>query len=359
MMITIMDDCLEENEFGKISGILKDEDTMCSYVEYILKRCGFSYLVNDVIEKIKEKKDRLAHVIICFSLGVLFFDFLSLRANIDKEYSKVFDCKKNEKIVEFVWMILSIFHDLGYWYNIEGEYLDEKTFSTIFNVMPVITLPNQCEVEILSYTDGESLGVKNFNRNNAIQSRYNSSTYYNYFRMRNAALKKNCIYEEKYEHGILGGYEVCKLFLTEQAVQYDLEESTSDYIRYNLILDIAYKILDHNIWKADDKSVETYKKYSLQALIGDNYKKINPDKDPLLFLLCVVDTIEWTKRGIDDKFISRIEVSSEKIVIEYDKSKVNIDWVNSIICLPKWVDIRVEYKDNIIELQKLDYNFDE
>lgn len=59
---------------------------------------------------------------------------------------------------------------------------------------------------------------------------------------------------------------------------------------------IADCIASHNMYKADDGSIDKYIYYSLNCLLPDEFKPISYKDNPLLFILCVVDTIEPSKK---------------------------------------------------------------
>ena len=56
-------------------------------------------------------------------------------------------------------------------------------------------------------------------------------------------------------------------------------------------------IARHNMWFASDDTKQTYKDYGLDELIPkpDNSHRISFSKQPLLFLLCLLDTLEPLK----------------------------------------------------------------
>ena len=55
---------------------------------------------------------------------------------------------------------------------------------------------------------------------------------------------------------------------------------------------IADCVISHNVWKANDASETEYLECGLEALVGERFKKIEFQENPLLFILAVVDTIE-------------------------------------------------------------------
>ena len=139
----------------------------------------------------------------------------------------------------------------------------------------------------------------------------------------------------------------------------------------NLIYqNICYRIMEHNIWMYDPKHnfFESFDRSKMNEINKKNFKKID-DNESLLFLLSLVDTIEFIKKmsttsldnieaqsrpsTISNKI--KIEVNSEQIIIDTQATK-NIkgydDWIGSINGLNNWMKVEVSLKDNIIMIKK-------
>ena len=112
-----------------------------------------------------------------------------------------------------------------------------------------------------------------------------------------------------YNHGIIGGYLLFDRLLKGYASAYmhSHPNQTEDYPdikdfswrgkafsieQIPLFAHIADCIIAHNIWKADAAAEAKYRECGLGKLVGDNFKKIRFQENPLLFILSVVDTIE-------------------------------------------------------------------
>ena len=137
--------------------------------------------------------------------------------------------------------------------------------------------------------------------------------------------------------------------------------------------DICFCIMEHNIWKKN----EDYPLSSLYHLIDkSNFVKINLQKEPLLFLLSLVDTIEPIKKfskckdsnSSSDKSIFpktiaksiKINITNKSIIIDgnelekvlkkRDKSlKIN-DWTTPIKGLSNWVEVNSSVNNNFIKI---------
>ncbi len=124
--------------------------------------------------------------------------------------------------------------------------------------------------------------------------------------------------------------------------------------QFKIFAHIADCISCHNIFKADAETEEVYRQYGLDNFIGDRYKIINYDKNPLLYMLCLADVIEPTKkfpteatqivlRGIDVNYnhsgkLLSVKVDEELWVRYYGQTA---NYVDSVCSLMEYMDLRV------------------
>lgn len=124
-----------------------------------------------------------------------------------------------------------------------------------------------------------------------------------------------CIHElpkPVYNHGIIGGYlffdrmiknyiyayKTEHPFVHPNSGQYPGLESFDCHGRHfcseqlSIFAYIADCIIAHDMWKADESDEDRYLNYGLKRLVGENYQKISFQRNPLLFILAIVDTIE-------------------------------------------------------------------
>ena len=68
--------------------------------------------------------------------------------------------------------------------------------------------------------------------------------------------------------------------------------------QFNIFAYIADCIAAHNVYSVayDNPDAEVYRRYRLESLILDRFVRISYERNPLLFVLCVADTIEPSKR---------------------------------------------------------------
>lgn len=112
-------------------------------------------------------------------------------------------------------------------------------------------------------------------------------------------------------------------------------------------------IAAHNMYSSGtevDRKMQ-YKRYGLECLWSENFRKISYKEDPLLFILCIADTLEPTKRFGNnnrtlDKIIIHYEKESNILIVHVDDDlgteKQRADYIRGVQQLEEWVDINVE-----------------
>ncbi len=186
------------------------------------------------------------------------------------------------------------------------------------------------------------------------------------------------------DHGIVGAMLLYSGLMEQYAEAIKEENITSkiSFIHNGLkysreykkqILFIANTIAQHNMWRADEKTINLYKKYHLEPLIPNNNNshmiRINQSnegqKNKLLFLLCLVDTIEPIKclgREKNKSKVSNPYIILEKLRISFNKAEKRIsiycperyylDYTNCLSGIDKWLDVKFisEDKDNTFSI---------
>lgn len=113
------------------------------------------------------------------------------------------------------------------------------------------------------------------------------------------------------DHGVLGGMVFYDRTIKNYLTEYDNEKKHNPNIslveffekgnrgtmRFSLnqlivFMYVADCIINHNIWKANPNREELYRQYKLDSLIGDKFKRISFNENPLLFILVMSDTLE-------------------------------------------------------------------
>lgn len=159
------------------------------------------------------------------------------------------------------------------------------------------------------------------------------------------------------EHGIIAGYmffdRFVKNFLKHASNGFDYNGNVKNSgLNWNIghltyAAYVADAIICHNIWLGGKAEEDTYKQYGLTPLLYTEHpeSKLSIEEYPLQFMLCLLDTIEPTKRFMNP--LSPREVL-ESIEMEYDDRYLSISWNNEIAQqgeFSKWRNGIVNMKD--------------
>ena len=351
-----IDLCLIKHNLQPISNIVNNRAKCILYINRILKKYDNKVIIpfHDTLDKYDF---RIKHVLFSFGLGFLLSKFCNLKQIIEEQYRNTYE---SEDSFTYVWLTVCLYHDFGYF--IGPQYVLNETLGSILVDYNIFSAP-YCT------------------------SRYSEWLYCAYYDRKYQEQKwsKNdydlsCC-EEVGDHGILGGYLLFQRLCASEEnpiplksknslVQAIFEQDRKYPIHYHqeripLYQDICFRIMEHNIWK-QDKSLPS----------GDFFQEIDTDHfqdiglgEPLLFLLCLVDTIEMTKRFCrysdssteKEHFIfpktlgSKISVwiSYDAITIDYQELDKAIQqnkylpsikfWLQSVTGLSDWVQVDVDH----------------
>ena len=271
---------------------------------------------------------RLQHTLSCFLLGLLIFHNSSkLKGAIVSKLRQTEPKRENEDPEQrfyYIWMLTCLYHDIGYLYEDGDIILDNNA-----------VVPN--------------LFQKAQPRNVTPYSRRTINRYYDYRHCR-----WNCE-----DHGIVGG---ALLFNDLCELRKDRENHPKDKLYWGVDLEndyliASYTIASHNIFKISHNSdyANCYRCKKLNALIHEN-KIIKPSTHPLLFLLCLADTIEPIKQ-FKLSPLEKIDIQFDKnaIIIMIDlsmiTSKAKMGYRRKIMELKDWLISDVEVKEETITLK--------
>lgn len=329
---------------------------------------------------------RNSHTTKVFFIGIYLQQklnkYLSINAGVGTNYP-----------FSYLWYLSCLFHDFGYRFEEKRIKLDcfrrleQKSIKRSYNsrldyyriigtaikfVTPNIPINNRCYLEMATIRNVKKSkkpykmcnrqcnGIITFSNNKQIlNSYYINAVKNNYFKYR--------IFEHnRIDHGIAGAdYMYCKL-IQNYRIQYSkmhecenpMEFTDANNRHYNceqfkIFAYISDCIACHNIWKAPKDSEELYQKYELEALIGENFKIVSYENNPLLFILCLADSIEPTKKikNIDEsEILKNIEL---EYCVEANKLKVLINkklntnnqcrnYIENLKSIEDWIDIKIE-----------------
>lgn len=180
------------------------------------------------------------------------------------------------------------------------------------------------------------------------------------------------------EHGILAGYlffdHFVKNFLEKtEDVKFDTQGNGKAWgLTWNtdLIMFAAYAadaVICHNLWMAGSENAEIYKAYGLTPLLWQEHpeNKLSIYEYPLQFMLCLLDTIEPTKRftsmqayEILHKISIQENTDCKGLTIMWDqlsgeKAKEDLKkWHNGIMGMKDWMDIEcIEIDTHTIQIK--------
>lgn len=223
---------------------------------------------------------RSEHMRSVFLLGILLFDSVSvinsyicqfLASNIQ------INTRDNPRnIFLYIWYLACLSHDVGYCYE-NGEREADINLMDIGADVPGI--PQELLRSVLSYYD--------LKRNTKLLG------------------GKAC-----QDHGISGGKKVDSILRELHNHDSPIEVKDGNAVRtfskdiyLNLVRIATYCVMTHNMFLAFKGSREenTYNSNGLDQLVCERNKSIiSPSRNPFLFLLCLVDTIEPIKLFIDE-----------------------------------------------------------
>ena len=97
------------------------------------------------------------------------------------------------------------------------------------------------------------------------------------------------------------------------------------------------------MYKADDneRCRATYVEYSLNSLLPEMFQPISYKENPLLFILCVADTIEPSKKFIEYSNKDVLKLISIEVDEKLYASTAGKEYVSSIKALEQWCDIKI------------------
>ena len=312
------------------NNLLADNKNYCFWFisEYLKKGGKATDLINSLLELLNKK--RYKHTVSCFFLGIgLYHHCEVIKNNINSLITKIRINQDNESDKErfyYIWFLTCLFHDIGY--AIE----DKRIYKNQMQKLKI----NDAFNSFLKYEQWK-------------RTAYSKDTIKKY-----KSYRENLC--DKGEHGIGGG---SLLFNELRALRKERCEKPSGnpklYWGEELIKDFhlaSQTIVCHNIYKIDetDKKRKCYECYKLEKLITD-IKLIKLKNHPLLFLLCLADSIEPIKTVHDCMYLDKIviDIKGQDITISICKlpSQIRDSFSKRIYDLNDWLT-DVERDENIM-----------
>lgn len=287
----------------------------------------YHYLKTDIEEQKNFLEKISKHAISLYFLGIYFLSHLSLaNLNLPK-----WDSNKHRNFLHH-WLAISFFHDLGYFIEKNQQ---------------IYPIAEYCKLDNILKKIGVSFDLRETENLKII------SNYFEYRVQQHQLI----------DHGIIGAFMLYDALMKYDQEHQKLEEAGaiifSEHLTHgesnrNNIAEYAKIIAAHNMWYATDLAGKIiYKNYNLDELIAkeDGSHRININQNPLLFLLCLFDTVEPLKRYIgDNQSYENIEKILKNINIDLQKesSKIIIHIIDDVgqvlsehaSTLEEWIDVR-------------------
>ena len=286
---------------------------------------------------------RSNHTLSAYLLGIILRD----RLNIDmKELPQIEDRAPTKNFLYF-WSLTCLYHD--YAFSVE-----EKSKEFVEDIRDIDDFTKHFNITH-SMLDGSEF----------------KDLIVNYFNYR---IKENGVID----HGIAGAlllYDGLIKQYTEAMEEEGITKKQS-FMHHGLkysreykqqILFVANTIAQHNMWRAKERDIPIYRDHHLEELIpnSNNTHKISfhsygkGQKNKLLFLLCLIDTIEPIKclgRDKNKNPITNPYIVLEKLKISFDSNekkfsiccpeKYYSDYMNSIREIADWMDVELIQDEN-------------
>lgn len=360
---------------------------------------GKSYLIHDIIQECEPL--RINHTLSVFFIGLLIKNSSYHELNIiDDNQNEIFE-------FNYLWFLVSLFHDMGYVQEEDWKYKFEyRKKSNDFKIImknhdfPInsfriyhnynayydlgIIYPAPCYFKtnpIMPYRIANSKNNPRpnnriiFNNRTIItRSMYPRSTVFNYL--------EYCKMNEDinhYDHGIVGGlwlydslvknYYLSYISLNNPRIDFndfyvnDLHFNTNQFSIFAYLADC---IISHNMWFAtDDETIELYEKCGLEQLIPPHAQPIQFDNNPLLFILALADTLEPIKTCCDPKYKLNIEptevlknieciFNQNHILLLFNNNDIFKIMKDKLDGLENWLNINIEICESA---NKIDITF--
>ena len=242
---------------------------------------------------------------------------------------------------KYLLYLACLAHDMGYMYE-ENDNTDDD--NSLNRSRKNFYLKKRIPVKYIApNVNGKKLGIrygasKNFDYKIKFENGLSISKPWYSQRLKTDYLRYRMEQMKMLDHGIVGAdllfsklvvnYKA-KFKENEKRKEIDFDKFEDSYRifcseQFRIFAYIADCVAAHNVYMAADDKREIYIKYELQSLLPENFEKISFKKNPLLFLLCLADTLEPYKRfGSENDNITILKNISFEINQE-EKLKVNV-----------------------------------
>lgn len=303
------------------------EEPSSKFIKELLKRGGKGDIRSvEEIETLSSMRRR--HTISCFLLGNEIYNRCpTIKTYIDNlireiRPNEIYETEKER--FRYIWMLICLFHDLGYNYEEKHSVYDSK--------------------------DIESAITQLLKEKTPVGQPYTKTIVRKYHKYRKEGWGI-------LDHGIVGGallyHDLCELRKIKEPIDNTL------YWGKKLEMDFligGWTIACHNIFSIlpNDSSEGYYRFFKLEKLITTD-KIIILEKCPLLYLLCLVDSMEPIKIIGNNSLLKEIEIE-----IQEDKISLNIKklpdmprckYIGKLLSMETWLaNVTVETEEMIVNI---------
>lgn len=367
--------------FPAIASVFEDKSDYNGNAENKIEKIFKTHEKNNCFVELggkgKYKFNRSFHSVSVYMLGLYllktkFYSGLDVFSDFCEDFQfNPLSALNNEQIsggINYIWTLASLYHDVvtdrenskeaaqyanhgnnpfitpETFINISGMFGNEKVIHTIFNENP--------EIDKIT---------KNTGKTNFEKLPYSKNQIEGYFRYR--------LNDGKADHGIVSGYifydalvknylEKLEKHLRDCKTAKETDEFNSKNNRYRpkhlvLFKIIANAIICHNIWRYERETKLKYFDFGICSEEFESSKNLLTEKEnPLLFFLCLADTLEPTKffHQFDaQKVLEGIEIKADETKLTLsinDDFAANCEtvekWFEKIESMKKWMKINVK-----------------
>lgn len=372
--------------------VLMDKDSASSFIYNYFKEGSKLYTIDTWANSMSEFiQMRNVHTVNVFFIGTF------LQRKIDKDIAIKSEVSSQYPF-SYIWYLLCLAHDMGYMYEKYSKvYLEFPNryyyrhgkrhgamYSQMFRTRQCWYREHGIDITYLTPQFGTNSKIAYYSRN-AMHRLGCNIEYNNGIIIKNPRycekIRNNYFYYRLYEmkvldHGIVGADEFFSNLVVNYVKEYrvmaagdSFRETVNEFHnergihfcseQIKIFAYIADCIASHNMYMAkdNDESKTMYLNYALNCLLPDKFERISYKDNPLLFILCVADTIEPSKkftnyRNKDVLNLISIDycVSNNLLNVEVDEELYNSDagreYVSNIKELEKWCDIKTSISFN-------------
>lgn len=365
--------------------VLEDINNAHDFIKFMFKNASKEALLemND-FEYNDELHLREEHALRVFYLGAY------IQRQIDNNL-QIISYMDEQYPFSYFWYLCCLSHDFGYIYeemNIIKDELykiyavKERNKHLMYNSRLLYYRKKRMKINMVapSFSVYNKCYLRGFYNNKRLDYYECSKMCKNHIVFNNGITVKKCRYTNKLknnyfwyalrnlnhlDHGIVGAdlffsrlvdiYKASYINLHNGIDIRNFVDKNNRYFNCELLKIFAYIadcIASHNIWKARKKDEELYNNSGLNELVGQNFKRINYEDNPLLFVLCLADSIEPTKKihnidenivleNIDIEYNSDIKKLNLRVTSKFIKLKQCKEYIRGVSELEDWMNIHV------------------